>query len=411
MSSNLTTISVLVVALYAAGAHAEDAAAPMFSFSGFGTLGLVHSSEDKADFTGSVLKPHGAGYSRNWSAEVDSRIAAQVTANLTPQLSAVLQVISEQNADNSYRPQVEWANVKYQFTPDFSVRVGRAVLPAFLLSETRKVAYTYPWVRPPMEVYHLLPVTANDGLDMSYRLHIGEWVNTLQAQVGRKNTELINNGGIAEARNSWGISNTTEYGPLTTRIAYQKSHVTVASMNSLFNAFRQFGPQGALIADKYDPDAKAYTSLGIGASYEPGNWFVMGEWGGVNTHSFIGKRSAWYVSGGFRVGEFTPYVTYAQVRADNLSDPGLTVSALPPFLAGEATGLNTALNSILRTKIAQNTLTIGGRWDFNKNTALKLQFDHIRIGAGSTGALVNLQPSFQLGGKVNVFSATLDFVF
>ncbi|MDZ4125748.1 MAG: hypothetical protein U1E02_16455, partial [Hydrogenophaga sp.] len=128
-------------------------------------------------------------------------------------------------------------------------------------------------------------------------------------------------------------------------------------------------------------------------------------------HSFIGKRSAWYVSGGFRVGEFTPYVTYAQVRADNLSDPGLTVSALPPFLAGEATGLNTALNSILRTKIAQNTLTIGGRWDFNKNTALKLQFDHIRIGAGSTGALVNLQPGFQLGGKVNVFSATLDFVF
>jgi hypothetical protein len=89
----------------------------------------------------------------------------------------------------------------------------------------------------------------------------------------------------------------------------------------------------------------------------------------------------------------------------------LNTAALPPFLAGPATGLNGALNSILSSNIAQNTLTVGGRWDFIKNTALKLQFDHTRIGAGSAGALVNLQPGFQLGGKVNVFSATLDFVF
>jgi hypothetical protein len=65
----------------------------------------------------------------------------------------------------------------------------------------------------------------------------------------------------------------------------------------------------------------------------------------------------------------------------------------------------------LSTKPVQSTLSIGGRWDFMRNAALKLQYDHTRIGVGSSGVLTNLQPGFQSGGKVNVISATIDFVF
>jgi hypothetical protein len=41
----------------AAGADSEDAAASMFSFSGFGTLGVVHSSENQADFSRISFRP------------------------------------------------------------------------------------------------------------------------------------------------------------------------------------------------------------------------------------------------------------------------------------------------------------------------------------------------------------------
>ena len=404
ISYQLTRIALLAMALHAVDARAhDDHDTPMFSFSGFGTVGVAHSSEDQADFTSSLFKPNGTGHTRAWSADVDSLIAAQVTANFTPRLSAILQVISEQNYDNTYRPHVEWANIRYQFTPDFSVRVGRTVLPAFLLSDTRKVGYTYPWVRPPLEVYGLLPISNSDGLDLSYRLHLGELSNTLQVEVGQKDAELVNNGGTVEGRGSWGLSNITEYGPLTTRISYQKAYLTIASLNAFFDAFRQFGPQGVAIADKYDSDDRPFNFLGIGVSYDPGNWFVMGEWGHLDAHSYIGKRAAWYVSGGYRFGRFTPYVIYARAKADNLSDPGLD--------APGAAGLNAALNSILSTKPVQNTVSIGGRWDFMKNADLKLQFDHTDIGAGSSGVLSNLQPGFHPGGKVNVLSATIDFVF
>ncbi len=65
----------------------------------------------------------------------------------------------------------------------------------------------------------------------------------------------------------------------------------------------------------------------------------------------------------------------------------------------------------MSTNPVQDTLSIGGRWDFMSNAALKLQYDHTRIGAGSSGVLINLQPGYQSGGTVNVFSAAIDFVF
>ena len=92
----------------------------MFLFSGFGTLGVVHSSEDLADFTASIFKPNGAGYTRSWSPSVDSLIGGQVIANFSPKLSAMVQAISEQNYDNTYTPRIEWANLKYQLTPEAS---------------------------------------------------------------------------------------------------------------------------------------------------------------------------------------------------------------------------------------------------------------------------------------------------
>jgi hypothetical protein len=306
-------LALLVLALHAAHATAEDAAAPLFSFKGFGKLGVVRSSEDQADFTSTILKPNGAGRSRRWSADVDSLLAVQADANPSTQLSAVLQVIAEQNPDNSYQPHVEWANVKYQVTPDLSIRAGRTVLPAFLLSETRKLGYSHPWVRPPLEVYGLVALSHSDGLDVSYRLYAGEVSNTLQVVAGQKDTQLVR--GKVESRDSRGLTYTAEVGPLTVRIAGLHSVLTSASASALFSAFRQFGPPGDAIADTYDVNHKRFNFRSVGASYDPGPWFLMSEWGQVDTKFFFGKSTAWYASGGYRLGQVTPFVGYARVKS------------------------------------------------------------------------------------------------
>jgi hypothetical protein len=392
-------------------AAAEDPGASMFSFSGFGTLGVVHSSEVNADFTANPLQPNGAGYTRPWSPDVDSRVGAQVTAHFTPQLSAMLQVISEQNYDNTFSPQVEWANLSYQPTPEFSARVGRIVLPTFLLSDSRKVGYANPWVRPPVEVYSLDPIFNSDGADASYKMQVGYVVNTLVGTLGKTDFGAPQ-GGTFNVRQLWVIADTVEYGALTIHIAYQTSSYSYHTLDSLFDAFRQFGPQGAALADKYDLDNKRAQLITAGAIYDPGQWFVTGEWGQRNLHSAIGESAAWYLSGGYRVAKFTPYLTYAQSKANtNTTDPGLTVSALPPYLAGPAAGLNAALNAVLATNAAQNTISAGSRWDVMKSIDLKLQFDHIDLRADSDGTLINVQPGFRPGGTVNLLSITIDFVW
>jgi hypothetical protein len=397
------------------GAYAatDDASPSIFSFSGFGTLGVVHSSESEADFTNSTFKPNGAGFTRAWSPDVDSRLGAQVMANITSQLSAVVQVISEQLYDNTYRPHVEWANIKYQFTPDFSVRVGRTVLSSFMFSDTRKVGYANPWVRPPVEVYGLVPVSSSDGVDVSYKLHVGDFVHTIVGSFGKIDPGLppSQGGGNAHARALWLISDTIEYGAATAHITYQEVHLTVPGLNRLFDVFRQFGAQGIALANEYDQGDKRVSFIGVGAMYDPGPWFALGEWGHDDFHSVLGASTAWYVSGGYRLAKVTPYLTYSEVSVNSkTSDPGLTLSTLPPPLVGPATGLNAALNSTLATIADQRTMSVGARWDFMKNVGLKVQYDHTRLGAGSPGTLTNIQPGFAPGGTVNLFSVAIDFV-
>ncbi|MEP6547710.1 MAG: hypothetical protein ABJD53_09610 [Gammaproteobacteria bacterium] len=406
----MTRLGAALMAISYCSANAAGSDDSMFSLGGFGTLGAVHSSEHQADFRTSFFQPNGSGYTRDWSLSVDSLIAGQVTANFTPQLSAVLQVISQQNYDNSYWPHVEWADVKYQLTPDFSVRAGRTVLSSFLISEERNVGYANPWLRPPVEVYSLNPVTSIDGVDVSYRVKIGNVTQTLVANYGTRSPSIPLHGSV-ESRHNWLIADTIEYGATTLHIAYEESRLTVGYLGELFGPLRQFGLQGNALADKYDLQDKRVTFFGFGGMYNPGDWFVAAEWGSTNLHSVLGNNTGWYVSSGHRFAKFTPYVTYGLAKADNLSDPGLTVSSLPPALAYSAMALNAGLNSVLSTKRVQSTISAGMRWDFMRNADLKLQFDRTRVAAGSTGTLINTQPGFALGPRVNLLSATFDFVF
>jgi opacity protein-like surface antigen len=394
-------------------ANAANTPASIWSLSGFGTLGVVHSTERRADFTSGVFEKNGAGYTRALSPGVDSRLGAQLMANFTPRFSAILQGVAQQNSDGSYTPHLEWANLKYAFTADASVRVGRIVLPSLLVSDSRAIGYTYPQARPPVEVYSIIPVTSSDGLDASYRLHFGEAANTIVGSFGSTRFSVPGFGTLG-ARRVWVIADTVEYGAATVHIAYEQGSIVryPATLDALFTAFQSFGPQGELLSAKYDPERKLAQVVTLGATYDPGDWFVMAEALKRETHSFAGASTAWYASGGHRFGAYTPYLTYSELRSNSSrSDPGLTISNLPPYLAAPAASLNAALNSTLALIQVQSTVAAGARWDFMKNVDLTVQYSRTHLGAGSAGLLVNTQPGFQPGRSFNLLSLTVDFVW
>jgi hypothetical protein len=399
--------AVAAALLLQPSAHAQERG---WTFGGFGTLSAVHSSEKQADYSANPLTPGTAGATDNWSYGVDSRLGTQLSYN-GGHWSAVLQVVAERNLTNSWKPVVEWANVQYQVSPELSLRFGRIALPLFLSGDYRKASYALPWVRTPIELYGALPISNSDGVDASYRWSAGGVKNTTQVLYGGTRLRLSDTR-RASAHDLAGISNTSTVGALTVRATAIKGELDMLLAEDLWSALRQFGPQGETLARRYEPDHKRTTVLSIGASYDPGNWFVMGEVGRINARSFLGDKTAGYASAGYRFGSFTPYAIFSKVAANTPTRvAGLDLSTLPPPYVPAAQRVNGELNGLLSTIAVQDSTSVGMRWDASGNTALKLQFDHVRPHGGSSGTLENIQPGYRYGHSFGVFSASLDFVF
>lgn len=393
-------------------AHAQaDDITTSWSFQGFGSVGVVHSTEKQADYSANVLYPGKAGYSKDWSPEVDSRVGAQLSVNLDKRWSAVLQVVSERNLQNSWKPVVEWANVKYQASPEFSVRVGRIALPMFLAGDYRKAGYALPWVRPPVELYGALPISSSDGVDATYLWQAGGMKHTTQVFYGSTNRQLAPDY-HAHGHGITGIAHTMTSGALTLRGGVTTSSLTVDVGAELFGGLRQFGPVGQHLAERYEIRNKRVLVVNAGLSYDPGDWFVMAEAGRFNYNSALGDFYGAYASAGVRLGAWTPYVQAGRSHALMPTQvAGVPLAGLPPAAAATAAYLNGYLNSYLSAIPQQHSVAAGVRWDVSPSIALKLQYDRLHTRNGSSGTLINVQPGYRSGGHAGVTSVLLDFVF
>ena len=116
-------------------AQARELGGVDLSLDGFGTLGVVHSDYEQADFiTANPLHLNGVGHTRSWGTDQDSKLGLQLTANLGDRITAMVQGVSQLRYDNTFRPELEWANIQFAVTADVNIRVGRVVLPTFLLT-------------------------------------------------------------------------------------------------------------------------------------------------------------------------------------------------------------------------------------------------------------------------------------
>ena len=379
MFRKLTALSLLGMAAHTTSAHAFDFDSSIFTVNGFGTLGAVYSTEDDATYSGPGFGPRGAGGDDRISTDVDSRLGIQVLGKLSSKLTATLHIISEQDYQGKYAPHVEWANIKYEITPDFSVRFGRTAMPSYLFSDSRKVGYAIPWVRAPHEVYDLLPITNSDGVDVSYKFRTGSVDHTLQAIYGENVTD-ISDAFVGKAKHVWGVFDTLELGDLTVKLTYQEQKLY----------FNTYETPNALQAEAADVEFKA-----LGVHYDPGQYFVGGEWAHLTIEDMLFSRDTkgWYVTGGYRFGEVTSYVTIADQKPQT-----------PAFF-----GYDTE----------QRSYALGARWDFMSKFNLKAEYQYVDLPAGSQGLLdvasdpVTFRPSadYTPGENFSLISLQINFVF
>ncbi len=375
------------------------------SLSGFGTLGVAKSNTDKAQFT---RYNQAEGVADQAKIGLDSNLGLQATYKINDWLSGTAQVLTRKNTSPTFTTDLTWAFLKARINDETNVRVGRVVLPAFLISDYQNVGYANTMMRPPVEMYAQAPIEAVDGVDVNYQHAFGDLNFTTQAYVGVSRGKLFipATGSVATYRApSAGVSVGGEYGPFTVRLAHARVKIAsndLAPVNTLTSTlakvgFAQLGNDMSLIPGK----KIAFTSLG--GTMDWNNIVAQAEVAMrvAKEPVYVPDTTSWYLMAGYRIGKVLPYYAHAAVR-----DAGHSVTLPAGFPKTGALG--TPVASLLAAGEQKSDL-IGVRWDFAKSLALKVQIDRVKPKTKS-GSLI-FAPAAGYTTPVTVVGAALDFVF
>jgi hypothetical protein len=351
-------------AAHGAQAGAQPGAVSGLTFSAFGTFGAVVTDNDEVRFHSSTRQARGAGTSP--SLGVDSRLGLQANATLNSTFSAVGQLLVSRR-DDGLKAQAEWLYGQAEVAPWLKLRVGRMVLPVFLVSDSRNVGYATHWVRAPSEVYGLYPASAFDGGQAQFQSDWGNTHITLQASVGTSKVDVYAFGSRSseDLKNLYSLNLVVERGNWTFRLGDTEGRNTEIS-----------GPSVSL---------PAYTDSfrGAGIAYDDGKTLVQAEYVIRRTSNDSAlDMDGYYVTAGYRLGAWTPYVTYSHYEPK-----GTLLTGLP----------------------STRTMAAGLRWDAMRNVAVKTQIESTQNNGLN---FINPGPeSVPLARKVNMFTLLVDFVF
>lgn len=399
-------------------ANADD-----WHFGGFGTAGIAHSDNDQADYRAdNPFAPKGPGRSAAWDPGLDSKLGVQLEGQLSSNWSAVVQLVSERRTDASWTPQFEWANLKYQITPQWRASFGRVMAPVLMMSDWRKVGYAQIMVRPPAEVYTLNPITNLDGVDLEYRGTLGNLGIQAKAEYGTTHLRMNTPSRTQDYKALpilLGRVN-LEYGGSTfslsgMHVEFDGSADYYTLQSNMLQALISAGVPGAQqVQDNFIYRNAKAQNITLGYLYDRDQWQLRSEF--FHNHSqgnVYADYSGWYVASGYRLARFTPYLSYARVwNTEQYHWPTLDSSGLSPQLAAMAQAVNAITRGVERGAYGQHTWTTGVRWDPVEKLAVKLQMEFIDKNANSSSLFVNTPSQFVTDRvRVKLFSATLDFIF
>jgi hypothetical protein len=386
--------------------------------SGFGTLG--YANDDRSDLSPnrdlSQKAKNGAATGASW--RLDSRLGVQLEYSVNRSMDLVGQFVVRDQYKSDVESVTELLYLSFRPHTRLDFRVGRINFDAFLMSDHRNVGYAYSWVRPPAEFYAWIPIFSMNGIDAAYNLQSKDVHWRIKAQAGNSSVTLpIVNGYKFKAQNMLGLSVTRQSELWRIKASYSQlkidddvpafaplhqglDFVVAVSMPAVSaeaaDLIRQLSYKNARIK---------YTTLG--AVFDDGIWLAQAEIAHTATSAeAIPHGEVGYVSVGRRIDDWTPFVLLSASRPKNkvhvaTNDWGVFNSSLR----------DPAVFSVNQTRIEQRSLSIGTRYDFTNQMALKLQWTHSVIKPFGYALWWTEPQRFDKTTRVNQISASFDFTF
>ena len=361
-------VMIVIMSMSSAVAWAEGTTT---SLSGFGTAGGTFTSDGKYAYNHNSTEFTGA--SNSFDVGLESRIGVQAVVSFDPQWSVTVQEVARLRGSKNFDPGTEWLYAQYQPDSNLKLRLGRVVLPVFLISDTINVGYAVPWFRAPNEVYFAEPLEHLDGGQALWQQSLGAFQLKLEATYGDAEASL-NFGGVPVSAKS-------------------KSTFNAAVSLSWRNFLVRYAETDLNSATSVLVSATENLSLNVhdrfhcvGLQYDDGKALLMSEWTKRDENKLAGfgkpftEDTSWYSAAGWRLGKFTPLLSYSVL---NVTD------------------------SLLQNAASYHTWSASLRYDVINNLDLKVQIS--RPQAADTAYWILANPVSD--ERVNVYSFGADFVF
>lgn len=294
----------------------------------------------------------------------DSIAGLQVVTPINDRTSVTLQALARPRATGD-DVRLNWAYASFALNEELTFRVGRIASPLFLISDYATVAYSYPWVRPPVEMYNLIDDFGHmDGGDFLYRTRVAGVDLLAQPFFGSFNAE-VDSGAQIDVRKTFGLAVAATVRDFTLRLQHSRAEISVGQNLVVSQGAGMPVVQQTLVVADEAPIS--YSNIGL--MYDRG-LFLMAEASRIEVDDDdapnvlpIGSTEteieSAYATLGYRFGAFLPHITYAETE--------------------------TPTPSAISTGNAQRSTSFGLRYDFAPSTALKLEYARITPRHGTAG--------------------------
>jgi hypothetical protein len=171
--------------------------------------------------------------------------------------------------------------------------------------------------------------------------------------------------------------------------------------------------QARLLRDRLGASAIWATFWELGLRHELADWQWSAELVRISARPLIDQTSA-YATLGHRFGDWTPYAAYGHTRDAMPVAPSPVWQAVLTPIIGPAAAIGAQIlgsavtDSVNGSRLQQSSWSLGARWDFHPQAALKVQWDRVRVSAGGTGLWTGTDNA---AGRADVATAVVDFIF
>lgn len=392
------TCCLLALAAWATQVRADlPLSGPQWDISGFYSLSALHTSQSGPLY---LYAPYGdqdqPADQQHWDLWPDSKLGLMGEVRISPQWSARAQFLYRQGSSRENDFKTRLAFVEYQPLHDWSVRLGRTVQGLLLNEESMYTDYAHLPIRAPQEPYAYLPDTEIDGIQLFHRRPLHNWQLQLQASYGQRT--YYSQQFQRQLRDSFGMSATLQDANTSLHLAARSLMLGLHDAGSFALATRLIrtvaNSQGRNdVAADYDESAIRLKEVAAALEHQSGPLTLQGEL--VLFYSSLSMSgqpiAAAHLLGGYRLGAFTPYLGWGEIRDYSVSEETRLTPDSPTAVAAIATAnyLTAAVSG------EQRTWSLGLRYDIARNTALKLQLDRVERKAGKQGWFIAPPDSLQ----------------